>query len=263
MKIEASTVEAHRFGTVRRKGYDPVEVDRVMDRLVATLRSYEADTKALQARVEEADESVDAIRRTFAAAQRTRQEMLDEGANKAAQLIADAQSEADARRAEAAQLVADAQSEADARLEKAKVEIDSMQFERDKVVIDAHEEWFARVSEAEEASFRLRLDGETTRASAVGDRERVLQLSEAAAAARLSEATQEADRIANEIVGEASREELRISARLDHLRAAITEVEIKIHDLAALATPYTEEIAEIIDLTEIDEAQPLAGSGRS
>ena len=64
-------------------------------------------------------------------------------------------------------------------------------------------------------------------------------------------------------VGEARREELRISSRLDHLRAAITEVEIKIHDLAALATPYTEQIAEIIDLTAIEEDQPLTGSGLS
>lgn len=245
MKIEAATVQAHRFGTVRRKGYDPVEVDRVMERLVATLRSYEVDTKALQARVDEADESVDAIRRTFAAAQRTRQEMLDEGAS------------------QAARLVTDARDEADDQLATAKAQIDGMQFERDAVVIDAHEQWFARVSDAEEQSFRAQLDAEVARASAFGDRERVIQLSERAAAARLNEANEEADRIANEIVGEASREELRISARLDHLRAAITEVEIKIHDLAALATPYTEEIAEIIDLTEIDEAQPLTGSGRS
>jgi len=245
MKIEATTVEAHRFGTVRRKGYDPVEVDRVMERLVATLRSYEADTKTLQARVDEADESVDAIRRTFAAAQRTRQQMIDEGAT------------------QAADLVANAQNDANDRLAKAKEQIDDLQFDRDAVVIDAHEQWFARVSDAEEQSFRAELNAEVARASASGDRERVIQLSERAAAARLDEATEEADRIANEIVGEASREELRISARLDHLRAAITEVEIKIHDLAALATPYTEEIAEIIDLTEVDEAQPLTGSGRS
>jgi hypothetical protein len=91
----------------------------------------------------------------------------------------------------------------------------------------------------------------------------VTELSERAVEARLIEVTEEADRIANEIVGEARREELRISSRLDHLRAAITEVEIKIHDLAALATPYTEQIAEIIDLTAMEEEQPLTGLGRS
>ena len=285
MKIEATTVEAHRFGTVRRKGYDPVEVDRVMDRLVATLRSYERDTELLEVRVQEADESVDAIRRTFVAAQQTKQEMISEGATTADQIVADAQRDA-AR-----------------RLEAARAKIDTMHFERDQVVIEAHREWERLVSEADEASFHMLLDAETARASAIGDRERVLQLSEFAADAKLGEAseaadrlileaeaartsalserqqvldeaaqaaeariaaaTEEADRIANEIVGEASRQELRISARLDHLRAAVTEVETKIHDLAAIAMPYTAEIADIIDLTEVEEDQPLAGSGRS
>jgi DivIVA domain-containing protein len=245
MKIEATTVEAHRFGTVRRKGYDPVEVDRVMDRLVATLRSYEHDTDLLEARVQEADESVDAIRRTFVAAQHTKQEMISEGA------------------ARADQIVANAQRDAAQRLETARVKIDQMHFERDQVIIEAHGRWEKLVTEADEASFEMMLEAETARASAIGDRQHVIELSEHAAEARLATAAEEADRIANEIVGEASREELRISARLDHLRAAITEVEIKIHDLAAVATPYTEQMADIIDLTNVEEDQPLAGSGRS
>ena len=245
MKIEATTVEAHRFGTVRRKGYDPVEVDRVMDRLVATLRSYERDTGVLEARVQEADESVDAIRRTFLAAQRTKQEMISEGATRADQIVAGAQRDA-------------AQ-----RLDSARGKIDKMHFERDQVIIEAHGRWEELVTEADEASFEMMLEAETARASAVGDRLHVIELSERTAEARLATASEEADRIANEIVGEASREELRISARLDHLRAAITEVETKIHDLAAAATPYTEEIADIIDLTDVEEDQPLAGSGRS
>ena len=245
MKIEASTVKAHRFGSVRRKGYDPIEVDRVMERLVSTLQAYEKDTVALEARVKEADDSVDAIRRTFAAAQTTRQEMISEGAARADQIVADAQRDAETR-------LADAQSK-----------IDDMYFERDEVVIDAHEKWVATLTEAEDESFEMKLQAENARAAAVGDRARVLEMSERAVEARLAEVTEEADGIANEIVGEARREELRISSRLDHLRAAITEVEIKIHDLAALATPYTEQIAEIIDLTAIEEDQPLTGSGLS
>lgn len=245
MKIEATTVEAHRFGTVRRKGYDPVEVDRVMDRLVATLRSYERDTELLETRVQEADESVDAIRRTFVAAQQTKQEMISEGA------------------VQADQIVADAQRDAAGRLETARVKIDEMHFERDQVVVEAHGRWENLVTEADAASFEMLLEAENARASAIGDRQRVIELSERSAEARIAAAEEEADRIANEIVGEASREELRISARLDHLRAAITEVETKIHDLAAVATPYTEQIADIIDLTEVEEDQPMTGSGRS
>jgi DivIVA domain-containing protein len=245
MKIEASTVKAHRFSNVRRKGYDPVEVDRVMERLVSTLQAYEKDTASLEARVKEADDSVDAIRRTFAAAQTTRQEMISEGA------------------ARADRIVADAQQEAQARLADATAKIDGMYFDRDKVVIDAHERWAEQVTAAEDESFEMRLEAENARAAAVGDRERVLELSNRAVEARLAEVTEEADTIANEIVGQARREELRISSRLDHLRAAITEVEIKIHDLAALATPYTEQIAEIIDLATVEDDHPLAGSGLS
>ena len=245
MKIEATTVEAHRFGTVRRKGYDPVEVDRVMDRLVATLRSYERDTELLEVRVQEADESIDAIRRTFVAAQQTKQEMISEGATRADQIVANAQRDA-------------AQ-----RLDAARDKIDTMHFERDQVIIEAHGRWENLVTEADEASFEMMLEAETARAAAIGDHHRVIELSERSAEARLAEASEEADRIANEIVGEASREELRISSRLDHLRAAITEVETKIHDLAAVATPYTEQIADIIDLTEVEEEQPLTGSGLS
>ena len=245
MKIESTTVKEHRFGTVRRKGYDPVEVDRVMDRLVATLRSYEHDTALLEARVQEADESVEAIRRTFVAAQRTKQEMISEGAKRADQIVAAAQ------------------RDAAKRLDAAHARIDTMYVERDQVSIEAHGEWERLMSEADEASFRMLLDAETARASSTGDRERVLELSERAAAAKLAAAAEEADRVSNEIIGEASREELRISARLDHLRAAITEVEAKIHDLAAVAAPYTAEIADIIDLTAVEEDQPLAGSGRN
>ena len=245
MKIEASTVKAHRFGNVRRKGYDPVEVDRVMERLVSTLQAYEKDTASLEARVKEADDSVDAIRRTFAAAQTTRQEMISEGAVRADKIVADAQRDAETRLADAT------------------AQIDGMHFERDRVVIDAHEKWVTQLATADDESFSMLLEAENARAAAVGDRERTHELNERAVEVRLAEVTEEADIIANEIVGEARREELRIASRLDHLRAAITEVEIKIHDLAALATPYTEQIAEIIDLTAIEEEQPLTGSGRS
>ena len=165
--------------------------------------------------------------------------------------------------ARADKIVADAQRDAETRLADATAKIGTMHFERDNVVIDAHEKWVTQVAAAEDDSFNMLLEAENARAAAVADRERIRELSDRAVEARLAEVTEEADSIANEIVGEARREELRISSRLDHLRAAITEVEIKIHDLAALATPYTEQIAEIIDLTTVEEDQPMTGSGLS
>lgn len=245
MKIEASTVEAHRFARVRRKGYDSVEVDRVMERLIATLRSHEHDTAELEARVAQADDSVDAIRRTFAAAERTRKEMVGEGAK------------------EAAQVVLVAQQSADELLARTHAEIDSMEFDRDQVVIDAHAEWVDRLSEAEEESFRLLLDAENARSAAVSETAQILDLNQRVAESRLREVTEEASRIANEIVGEANREEAVIAERLQHLRAAVAEIETKIHDLAAVATPYTERITEIVDLTAVDDEALMTGSGRS
>ena len=245
MKIEASTVEAHRFARVRRKGYDPIEVDRVMDRLVATLQSHERDTAKLEERVALADDSVDAIRRTFAAAQRTRDEMINESA------------------VQGMQILQVAQQDADELLAQAHAEIDSMEFDRDQVVIDAHMEWVERLSDAENESFRLLLEAETARSTAVCEKAKVLDLNERLADARLREAVEEANQLANEIVGEANRREMLIAAHLQHLRAAVTEIETKIHDLAAAATPYTEQIAEIIDLTALENDQPLTGLGRS
>jgi len=244
MKIESSTVEAHRFGSVRRKGYDPVEVDRVMERLVATLRSYEEDTDVLETRVREADDSVEAIRRTFAAAQRTREEMIAEGNDKSVQIVQDA------RRL------------ADELSEKTRTEIERMQFDRDKVILAAHQEWVDRVSDAEDTSFDLLLKAEVARSSAVSEKAKILDISKRAADARVEQATEEASRLAEEMVTRAANEEQVLAAHLHHLRSAVAEVDTRIHDLASLATPYTDEIAEIIDLTTVDDPTLRIGSGR-
>ena len=245
MKIEASTVEAHRFARVRRKGYDPIEVDRVMERLVDTLRSHEHDTADLEARVLQADESVDAIRRTFAAAQRTRDEMINEGAAQAAMIVDEANGEAD-------RLIASARAEAEA-----------MMFERDEAMIRAHREGADRMAEAEASSYRLLLDAETARSDAVTMTERALEHSTAKIDAMKAAAAVEAERIANEIVGAARREEIRLGTRLEELRTAVVEVETKINDLAALVTPHTTHIAEVIDLTVVDGGAFRSGLGRS
>jgi len=245
MKIESSTVEAHRFARVRRKGYDTVEVDRVMERLVATLRSYEDDTARLESRVREADHSVDAIRRTFAAAQRTRDEMIGEGADRAAAIIEQAR------------------SESEQRVRNARIEIEAMVFERDEEMVRAHRVGAARMAEAEATSYRILLDAETARSRAVSEAERVIEDSLDEGEARKQELIEEAERHANEIVGAARREEIRLTTRLDRLRGAIADVESRIKDLAELATPHTNRIARIIDLTAIDGDSLMTGSGRS
>ena len=245
MKIEASTVEAHRFARVRRKGYDAIEVDRVMDRLVATLQSHERDTAELEERLAVADDSVDAIRRTFAAAQRTRDEMINEGAGRAATIVDDANEEA-------GQLI-----------ERARAEAEAMMFEREEALLQAHSDGADRLAEAEAASHRLLLDAEMARSDAVTLTEQALELNAAEIDAMKAASVVEAERHANEIVGAARREEIRLATRLGELRTAVAEVETKINDLAALTAPHTTHIADVIDLTVIDGEALLTGLGRS
>jgi DivIVA domain-containing protein len=245
MKIEASTVEAHRFVRVRRKGYDPIEVDRVMDRLVTTLRAHEQDTAELEERVAVADDSVDAIRRTFAAAQRTRDEMINESA------------------ARAATIIEDADGEAGRITESARTEAEAVMFERDEAIIQAHREGADRMAEAEAASHRLLLGAEMARSDAVTLTEQALEHNAARIEAMKTAAAVEAERHANEIVGAARREEIRLATRLGELRTAVADVEAKINDLAALTTTHTTHIADVIDLTVIDGEALGIGLGRS
>ncbi len=92
--ISASAAETHRFGRVKRNGYDPAEVEAVVSRLIETVRNHEVRTKSLETRLNEADASADAIRRTFIAAEHTRDELLAEAAEEAATTIENARREA-------------------------------------------------------------------------------------------------------------------------------------------------------------------------
>lgn len=243
MKIEASTVAAHRFARVRRKGYDPVEVDRVMERLVDTLRSYEEDTALLEARLQEADDSVDAIRRTFAAAQRTRDEMINESAARAVEVV-------EGGKAEAERIIAEARAEADLIL-----------FERDGLIAETHGERAALLADGEVELDRLRLEVEASRRDAAVERVAALADLEEKIETRRAEALDEAERLANQMVGAARREEIRLTTRLGELRAAVSEVEESVRTLALLVAPEATHIAEVIDLTT--SGSELAGLRRS
>lgn len=245
MKIQASIVEAHRFVRVRRRGYDPVEVDRVMERLAATLRSYEEETAELQSRVRDADESVDAIRRTFVAAQRTSEEMIRESSGRAAVILQQAR------------------TEAERLISNARTEVEAMVFERDEAVVHAHQVGAERMAEAEAEAFELLLDAESARSDALAGTERIHASTREEAEETRRSILAEAERHANEIVGAAGREEIRLVERLAQLRGAVADVERRINDLAALTASRTAHIAEVIDLTTIEDDTAMLGSGRN
>lgn len=92
--IGVSIAETHRFGRVRKSGYDPIEVDAVMARLVDELRRTEERLDTLAERLDVADASTDAIRRTFVAAESTRDEIIEDARTEAAIITEAARNEA-------------------------------------------------------------------------------------------------------------------------------------------------------------------------
>jgi len=119
MRVRSSTIESHHYTVVRRRGYDPAEVDAVMGRLAGTLREYEALTEELEVKLRDADDASEAIHRTFVAAQRTRDEMIAEATREAGQLGDSARSRAD-------EIIADTETQIDAMLAKAATDADSL-----------------------------------------------------------------------------------------------------------------------------------------
>ncbi len=148
-------------------------------------------------------------------------------------------------------------------VDRARAEAEAMLFERDEAMVAAHRQGADRMAEAEAASYRLLLDAEMARSDAVTNTERALERNGREMEASRAAAVEETERLANEIVGAARREEIRLASRLQELRSAVVEVETKITDLAALTTPHTTHIAEVIDLTVVDGETLLTGSGRS
>jgi cell division initiation protein len=138
MALSPFDVEHKTFRTALR-GYAEEEVDQSLDEVVASLREYEQRlTDALERLAEleselaTSQETEAAIKRTFIAAQRTADQIIDEAQQEATRLVADA-------RAEAAQYEVELTTER----EKARSEIDAM---RDAV--DQIKEQLRRFSES-------------------------------------------------------------------------------------------------------------------
>lgn len=268
--ISASAAEAHRFGRVKRNGYDPAEVDAVVGRLVDTLATYERRMEALEARLEEADASADAIRRTFIAAEKTRDEILDSARGQADALREAASGEAEeiihVARVQATELSERAASEA-ADLEQLAERLDTeIAAERQRLLEDAQRDADAiRMGAEDEAAQRVtnaaaRLETEMTESV---ERAREAEHRAAMSAQAIATSTAwlrrdatlaseqliaDAQAQADVVVAEAEREAQATRAKIARLRSAVTSFEASARDLAVLATAQ----ASIIDLSEIE-----------
>jgi cell division septum initiation protein DivIVA len=255
---------------VRRRGYDPVEVDAVMDRLVATLETHERVNADLQGHVTEADESVEAVRRTFHSAQQTKRQMIAEGQEEADDLVREARAEADGllkaartssgdilaaaatdaerTRSEVTATLADASSTATARLEQADAEADAIRADVEGLIADAQ---IRSASLLEEATLEARAIRVNATTEADGILETARSQSEEKATAAESMAAQlvaDARRRSEGIINAARREEAQLRGHLARLDLAVSDVEDRIEVMARTAKDRTASISEAIEV---------------
>ena len=268
--ISASVAGAHRFGRVKRNGYDPVEVDAVMSRLVESLRTYESKTAALEERLAEADASADAIRRTFLAAEATREEII-EAANSEADTITDAaRREADeilqSARTSAADLIASAESDAAAMAELADRLDHEIAQRRDEILTKAHEDAEAVVTDAEWAAAQQKLaaveEANAVVEAAASDAEDLRSqalMSHGYATIAATRLTAEAEARAEAIIEEArsvaagemeaaARDSAAVKNKAEALRIAAADLQRSAGELAEL----TSGEAAVLDLGQIE-----------
>lgn len=235
--ISVSAAENHRFGRVKKNGYDPVEVDAVVARLVESLHAYEERIEKLEERLAEADASADAIRRTFIAAERTRDEILAEAALEAEEAINKGKSEVTELRNRAENLEIEIASERERGLADATAEAD-------RLILEAESDVAARSSAAAEKIEELHADAENIRDSATAETAHIVQSAQHKAKTIVDEAQQRAAVVSRE----SEREGEALKTKVASMRAAVAALQHAATDLATLTT----EEGKVIDLKAIE-----------
>lgn len=213
--ISASIPETHRFGRVRKNGYDPAEVDAVVQRLVDALRQYDERVAALTEKIDAADASADAIRRTFVAAQSTRDQILVDARLEASSITESATIEV----ATLSRAAEDLQTEIAAS--------------RDRILTGIYADAENRMLEIERATAQRTIDAEWAIHTAIETRDHNLSATEADA----------------EIAAHAAQREV---AQLRSRIATMSEAAISLEQAAEAFAATAREGARVIDLTAVE-----------
>lgn len=256
MRITASTVAGHRFGIVRRRGYDPIEVDAVLDRVADTLKEYEALAEERPESVRSTQEPLEALMRTFETAERTKEEMIAEGVAEAERLKAQAEDDSvdmiQTAWAEARRIREDAEQEAISSHERAVTRL-----------VQVEEELESRAVATEHAAARAQI-----RAAELEDgAEQSAALRLEAADAEAQERRRAAIVQAEEIIASAADEREQLVGNLEDLRANLEDTEHRLRTLALSALDLVEspeEVAGPVTLDLTDDSGEVAepdGSG--
>ncbi len=214
--ISASIAETHRFGRVRKNGYNPSEVDAVVARLTEVLRRNEERIATLMERIDAADGTVDAIARTFVAAEATRDEIIPDAEP-------DQATTADQARAEAEELL---ESITEMRSE--------MAAKRQSILTEVYEDAEDRMLHIEQQTAQRSADAEWAIRDAIDVRDRTV-----------SELEAEAEAMMHRAEGEAAQ----IRTRITEMAQAAAALENAAEALAASA----QDGAKVIDLTAMEQ----------
>ncbi len=207
MPISAQEAQGFQFGE-GRKGYEERQVESFRQRVVETLRTYEAELARanesmaeVKRRVSELEDAEEAVKRTFLAASRTKKEMEEEARAAAERVTSEAKAEADRVTSEAA-------TAAEQTLDEARREADTM-------VADARRDAESRRSAAEEDARRM-----------LGDARRKAAEAEAHTQAEVE----------------------RLERRLAQLRTAVGDLERRLKTFAEGALDEVAVVSGLIDL---------------
>lgn len=249
--ISATVAGSHRFGTVRRHGYDPAEVDAVVERLTDALSTCQEKVAHLESRLEDSEVSAAAITRTLAVVENTRSGMLDEARAEAEEVIAKAKAEADDITHLADQLGAEVSARRDAILTEAFEEADTIIAE---ATIKAAEGEYrsARAAELLMADATDRATTLTTEATTFArNKELGMAWAMRATTEKAERMIADAEQQAARIVRDAEFEHERLTAKLGGLRDALLDL----RTAAAVLADDTIERARIIDLSAVEASR--------
>ena len=248
--ISATAAGTHRFGRVKKNGYDPAEVDAVVGRLLDALALQDERIHALEEKLDDSQVSATAIARTLAAVEKTAADLLGEAEDQATSVVRKAMDEAAEIATLAGELGAEVSARRDAILTEAYGEADTL--------IAA-----AQIAIAEQqiaaASLATRIVDDAGREADRMDGEAGMRSRTAAmiAAWRLRESQIDADRRIAEaegraaaIIDEALQESHTLGRRITDLRKAVANLQTSAAELARATIVE----ADVIDLNAIEAA---------
>ncbi|MDH3425355.1 MAG: DivIVA domain-containing protein [Acidimicrobiia bacterium] len=246
MKVKAETVRRHAF-QVRRKGYEPAEVDAVMARIGQTLAGHEKDIIRLENELAKARTASEAMEDTFIALQQAKRQLLGE-----------AQEEASRMKSEAEKGLRTAETEAERILQDAQQRVEQL-------FVDLRAKAESAIAKAQERVADAEGRGESIKAEAAAEAARLVEASQSEAKERIASAKKQSDEIVadanaqgQQIVEAARAEHDSLVSKVPQLRSAVADIERRIREFSSIATEDLEVVDAMINIADSEVSGGVA-----